>query len=521
MDTFTLTLIQNGKSLTVSAAGDRDLLRLIRAAGFSLSADCAGIGRCGKCLVSVTGPVFDARGELLQCRGESIPACRHRPAGPCTVILPDPDALRVLTAAREPIPAGGDGLGAAVDIGTTTLAVSLYDLASGQLLGSRGQRSAQRPYGADVISRIRHCARPEGLRQLQSAAAGQIGEMLRSLCSEAGAALTDLRAVSIAGNTVMEHIFAGLDPTSIGIAPFRPQSLFGTFLPAEPMLSGLAPDAKLYLCPAVAGYVGGDITAGLLAAEDEQLGELTLFLDVGTNGEMALGDKDGFLCCAAAAGPAFEGAEIACGMGGAPGAIDRVWLDGDSIRFHVIGGGEARGLCGSGLLDTAAALLQAGLILPSGRLDGAGAPEALAAALRRDPRGELCYHFTDNVWLSASDIRALQLAKAAIRAGLETLLELKGLRAEDIRHCLIAGGFGAYMRVESACALGLLPPCLKDKARHIGNAAARGAALALTGEGQARLEAIAARCRYHELSGSSIFNDNYLDAMAFDDPEEE
>lgn len=520
MDDFTLTLIRNRQAYPIPADSHRDLLHLIRAAGHSLSADCAGIGRCGKCLVSVSGPVYDAGGQLHHLDGQSILACRHRPAGPCTVILPEADALQVLTAAREPIPADAEGLGAAVDIGTTTLAVSLYDLATGQLLGSRGQRSAQRPYGADVISRIRHCARTEGLQQLQAVISDQIGDLLQSLCCEAGAALSDIRALSIAGNTVMEHIFAGLDPTGIGVAPFRPQSLFGYNSPARELLAGLSPGARLYLCPAVAGYVGGDITAGLLAAGADRTEELTLFLDIGTNGEMALGDKNGWLCCATAAGPAFEGAEIACGMGGAPGAIDRVWYDGSTVRFHVIGGSEARGLCGSGLLDAAAALLDAGLLLPNGRLDGTDAPGPLAAALRRNAQGELCYYFTDAVWLSASDIRALQLAKAAIRAGAETLLEQKGRRADDIRHCLIAGGFGAYMRVESACALGLLPACLQDKARHIGNAAVRGAALSLTGDGLARLESIAARCQYYELSGSAVFNENYLEAMAFDGPEE-
>lgn len=517
MNTYTLELVGNGESRNIPAPEDQSLLSVLRGAGLALAADCGGMGRCGRCRVVVSGCVWDRDGRQRLCRDEELPACHVRCAGDVRVRVPEEGALRVVTGGLPRIPARGEGLGAAVDIGTTTLAVMLYDLADGRFLGARGERSAQRPYGADVIRRIQHCIDdPRGLSRLQGLAAAQIRELLEALCREAGRSLSGLRRVAVAGNTVMQHIFTGLDPQSIGVSPFRPLSLFGQTFSAADLLPGLPEDGPVYLCPAVAGYVGGDISAGLLAAGADRAEALTLFLDVGTNGEIALGDKSGWLCCAAAAGPAFEGAEIACGMGGGPGAIDRVWVENGHIRFHVIGEGPARGLCGSGLIDAVAALLQAGLILPSGRMED----EAPDGAVRRTEDG-LRYHFTDEVYLSAADVRALQLAKAAIRAGIETLLALKGLQAGDIGQCLLAGGFGAYMNIESACAIGLLPPCLASKTRHIGNAAGMGAALALDPAGQRQLEALAARCGYHELSGSALFNEYYLEAMAFDEPEEE
>lgn len=515
MNTYTLEVHHKGSCRRLTVPEDRTLLASLRQAGYAPAADCGGIGRCGKCLVTVTGPVTDGEGRRQLCREEAILSCRFRPAGDCLLWLPEGDGLHVVTGELEQIPARGEGLGAAVDIGTTTLAVMLYDLSDGRLLAARGERSAQRPFGADVISRIGYCAAEErGLARLQSVVARQITQLLELLCRQTGRDLSRLRRVAVAGNTVMEHIFTHLDPQSIGVAPFRPLSLFGRSYVAADLLPGLPEDCPVYLCPAVAGYVGGDISAGLLAAGAEEAEELTLFLDVGTNGEMALGDKNGWLCCAAAAGPAFEGAEMACGMGGEPGAIDRVWLEQGRICHHVIGEGPARGICGSGLIDAVAALLEAGLLLPSGRMEENG-----DASVRRVD-GELRYYFTDRVYLSAADVRALQLAKAAIRAGLETLLELRGLRAEDIGQCLLAGGFGAYLNIESACTVGLLPPCLARRTRHIGNAAGMGAALTLDPGQQRRLEALAARCDYHELSGSPLFNDHYLDAMSFDGDEE-
>ena len=517
MQDVTLLFKQNGSPRALRGDGTRTLLENLRAAGCKIAADCGGQGRCGRCAVTVTGPVAGRDGAVLLADSARLLACQWYPRGEVRIRLPDEEPMRVVLDGAAALPAGGRGLGAAVDIGTTTLAVFLYDLESGALLGECGARNAQRSYGADVISRIRFCAEPNGLRLLGDAVRAQISEALAGLCRDDGRDFGEITAVAVAGNTVMEHLFCGLDPTPIGVSPFTPRSLFGGAGPACRFFPGLPDGAELYLCPAVAGYVGGDITAGLLSSGAYRSEETVLFLDIGTNGEMALGDRSGFVCCAAAAGPAFEGAEIACGMEAAPGAVDRVWFDGADIAFTTIGGAPARGICGSGLVDTVAALLESGAVLPSGRLRADGSDfEAVRRRGREGPDGGRFY-LAPEVYLSAADIRSVQLAKAALRAGMETLLRLRGMQSTDIARVLVAGGFGAYLRLDSACRIGMFPPAAKKIARHIGNAAGAGAALALTAQGRRTLRELTGRCAYHELSGSPVFRDAYLEAMPFDE----
>ena len=482
-----------GDTRVVSGAGET-LLELMRGAGADIHAPCGGNGTCRQCLATVSGRCRFADGTERECDSEEVLACQTWAAGDLTVTPRETGGARILTDTVD-LPAGGEGLGLAVDIGTTTVAAYLYDLRTGKCLGERGAMNAQRAWGGDVISRIRHASTPEGLNALCSAIRGQIRAMAESLCPD----LSAIRYVSIAANTVMEHLFAGLSPESIGVAPFAPLSLFGTETAAADYMDCFAPDCRLYLCPAVAGYVGGDITAGLLSSGASERETLVLFIDVGTNGEMGLGNREEFLTCATAAGPAFEGAEIECGSPAQNGAINSVASD---LSFCTLGEGEPRSICGSGLIDAVAALLRNEIIDETGRME--------------DER----YSFSEHVWLSGRDVRQLQLAKAAIRAGIETLLEQSGKNYDDVSEVLIAGGFGAYLRVDSACAIGLLPPALRNRTRHVGYSAGRGAALALTAEGRRALEALHNRCRYSELSGSALFNDKYIEAMMFDEWED-
>lgn len=488
------TIRIKGRRDAVQTDGSRALLESLRAAGSSIHAPCGGNGTCKQCRVRVTGRCRGLDGTERDCAGEELLACRWYPAGDVELELSAAAGERVLTDAEDIAP-GGTGLGLAVDIGTTTVAAYLYDLVSGTCLASRGAMNAQRAYGADVISRIRNAAEPGGLEALSRVIREQIRDLARALCPHTGR----ISCVSIAGNTVMEHLFSGLSPESIGVAPFAPLSLFGGEGPAADSLDGFSPDCRLYLCPAVAGYVGGDITAGLLSSGAYRSEGQVLFIDVGTNGEMALGNRDGFLCCATAAGPAFEGAEIAYGSPARDGAINAVARD---MSYTVLGGGKPRSICGSGLIDAVAALLYQEIIDETGRMEGER------------------YVFGNGVYLSGKDVRRLQLAKAAVRAGIETLLEKTGTGYDGIGEVLIAGGFGAYLRTESACAIGLLPPALLEKTRHVGNSAGRGAAMALTAEGRRELEHVRSLCRYEELSGSAVFNDRYIEAMMFDEWED-
>lgn len=476
----------------ISASDRRSLLENLALGGEQLHAPCGGNGTCRRCKVRVSGLCRDMEGNVRLYADEEVLACRVYPAGELTVETGSTGGEQVRTDAID-IPPVGEGLGLAVDIGTTTVAAYLYDLKSGKCIAQRGAMNAQRSFGSDVISRIGYASRPEGLEALTGAIRGQIAALAKEMCGD----LSKISYVSLAGNTVMEHLLAGLSPESIGVAPFRPLSLFGEEFSAEEILPGF--DCPVYICPSVAGYVGGDITAGLLACGADKAEQTLLFIDIGTNGEMALGDKNGYISCATAAGPAFEGAEIECGSPARSGAINQVETD---LSFAVMGGGQAESICGSGLIDAVAALLYQEELDETGRLE------------------QEKYFFSEKVYLSGVDIRQLQLAKAAVRAGIETLLDKTGKSYEDISRVLIAGGFGAYMRIKSACAIGLLPPALADRISHVGNSAGKGAALCLHPEMRERLAALWKSCGYLELSSSADFNDNYIEAMMFEEWED-
>lgn len=342
-------------------AEEKTLLEVLRGAGYSLPAACGGRGRCGKCRVRING----------------VPrlACRVHPADGDEIELPETGAGAILTQSAAPprVQPGRTGCAAAVDLGTTTVAVRLYDRADGCALGTDAAWNAQAAYGADVISRIQYTLeRADGLRELSERIRAQVWALIRGLLKKAGRGKGDLREVVLAGNTAMQLLFTGHSVRGLAAAPFLPETLFRG--DAEDALEGI----PLRLVPCIAGYVGGDITAGLLASGLAGRPGRVLFLDAGTNGEMALGGRGGFLCCSVAAGPAFEGAGIACGMPGLPGAVSHVvWRGG--FLMDVIGGGAPRGLCGSGLVDLAAVLLHLGAITPAGRLLP---PEEAPAALR-------------------------------------------------------------------------------------------------------------------------------------------
>lgn len=516
--THRLAVIHRGKKTLIEATAADTILRALQTGGFTgLHAPCGGNGRCRQCRVLVTGRVVSEQGETSADNAELF-ACKWRPAGDCTVLVPDAGAMRVEEGGVANIAPCGEGLGVAVDIGTTTVAVFLYDLASGRRLAAAGAQNEQRAFGADVISRIVYCGKAGGLERLSGVIRRQLLALVDDACQDAGRSRGEIARVTVAGNTVMQHIFAMLDPTGIGVAPFTTVSLFGETQPADRVFSGLAPGAELYLCPAVAGYVGGDITAGLLSSGAYGNERTCLFVDIGTNGEMGIGGQSGFITCATAAGPAFEGAEIECGMGGSPGAIDRVFYAGGSVEYEVIGGGEAAGICGSGIIDALSVMLRCGAVEESGRMvSPEEAPAGIAHRLKRAGDGTMRFYLSGSVFVSAVDVRKIQLAKAAIRAGIETLLSVRGCDSEDIDSVLIAGGFGAHMDIDGACTIGLLPPTLKSRARHIGNSAGAGAALALMPEMRGRLGELQQRCKYLELSSSPLFMEKYIASMIFDE----
>ena len=416
-----------------------------------------------------------------------------------------------------PLPAcqpGRTGCGAAVDLGTTTVVVRLYDLASGAELATGSGWNAQAPYGADVISRIQYTLeQPDGLQELSQRIREQIWALVSGALTRCGRAPDALHEITLAGNTVMQHLFAGYSVRGIAAAPFRPETLFEA--PGAETLHSV----PVHFAPCVAGYVGGDITAGLLAAGLADLPGTNLFLDIGTNGEMALGGRDGFVCCAVASGPAFEGAGITCGMPGVDGAVSRVRYD-HGFLYDVIGGGEPKGLCGSGLLDLTAVLLRLGVIAPGGRLlPPKDAPESLRRCLTRDDDGNGRFHLTPEVYLTAADVRNLQLAKAAVAAGIRVLLQQRGITPEQVDGVYLAGGFGSYLDPESAMAIGMLPRACAGRLHTLGNTALAGAAaLALAPAQWQRIGDISRACSYLELSGRADFAAAFTNHLTFPQP---
>ena len=382
--------------------------------------------------------------------------------------------------------------GAAVDIGTTTVALKLYDLKTGACVGEAGMLNPQTAVAADVMGRI-GAALKGGLEAMRAQVNGAIDQLLEKACSQAGVSPAAVASMAVTGNTTMLYLLTGRSPEALSHAPFEADCLFDETLP----MNGRA----VYLPRCMHAFVGADITCAVLAADQCASGDTSLLCDVGTNGELALW-KDGLLhVTSTAAGPAFEGAGISCGCGSVRGAIDRVWVEDGALKAHTIGDAPAVGVCGSGLIDAVAAALALGLVDETGAMDDDELPLA------------------EGVALQPQDIRAVQLAKAAIAAGIETLLEEAGVGEDDVRTLYIAGGFGSHLNVDSAAAIGLFPEALASRVKVLGNAALSGAAaLLLDTEKHERTRAIAALARHVNLGGNPKFNEHYMDQMFF--PEE-
>lgn len=331
----------------------------------------------------------------------------------------------------------------------------------------------QTQFGADVISRIQY-ANEGGLESLQKAVQDEI-EAMKTEFGEP----TELSVIT--GNTTMLHLFCGLDPSGIAVSPFTPKSLFGNF------------QGNNYFPPCISAYVGADITTAILASNMQKDGS-SLLIDIGTNGEMAYWNNGSFTCCSTAAGPAFEGAGISCGMPATSGAIDRVWLENGIIMYRTIHNAKPIGICGSGLMDAAACLLKAGIIEDSGYMaDDFTFPDS-------------------SVTITAADIRQIQLAKAAIRAGIETLVP----NGAGLDRVYIAGGFGSYVDIESCITIGLLPPSFLNKVKVLGNAAGIGAAMILQStECLEKTKEIAGNSKTSELSSDPQFMEHYMQQMMF------
>ena len=467
----------------------RTILDHLREAGLAASVHtpCGGKGTCKKCTVLVDGESKLACIAVLSGSGDTlIELTQAKPQKIMTA------GLRLRYKVDPPV---AHGCGIAVDIGTTTIVLYAYDLATGALLATAAEANRQGAYGADVVSRMKAAEEGEETALIQTVR-GQLNDMAGRVTENT----TGPAAWSVTGNTVMQHFLCGLDTSGIARAPFTPASTFGGEIPAADLGLRAAPGAICYLTPAISGYVGGDITAAALSCSLAAQKRPALLLDIGTNGEIALYDpQQGLTCCATAAGPAFEGALLSCGMPALPGAVDRVWLEGGQPRYTVIGGSKPAGFCGSGLVDALAVLLHMGLADETGYMEDD-------------------FVLAEGVVITPQDVRQLQLAKAAIAGGIYTILERAELSPGDVGTLFLAGGFGNYLRPQSAADIGLFPAALLPKVKAIGNAAGAGVVAALLSKPARRhLSKLQKQARYHELSGDALFMEKYMECMMFGD----
>jgi len=415
---------------------------------------------------------------------------------------------------------GSPAYGLAVDIGTTTVVVHLIDLDTRGFVDACASLNDQVSRGEDVISRIIYAQEHEGgLEELRGAVCQTINRCIRELAEKRGIEPEEIIAASCAGNTVMTHLLLGIDPAAIRREPYVPAVQSVPTLRAGDVGLAMHAGGPVYLAPCVSSYVGGDVTAGVLATAMWEAPRLTLFIDLGTNGEMVVGNADWLMCCSCSAGPAFEGSGVEYGMYATIGAIERVSYDPkeDRVEYMTIGDAKPRGICGSGLVDALATLLRAGVVDRAGRID-LGFPSPRVRVRNERPEFVLVWGEevgrADDISLGEDGIQNLIRSKSAVYAGAATLLESLGLSALEVESILVAGAFGNYLDAENAVTIGLLPDVPLDRIRFVGNTAVAGARLALLGRGaRERMEDIARRMTNFELSTVPGYMDRYVSGL--------
>ncbi|HPJ02169.1 MAG TPA: ASKHA domain-containing protein [Candidatus Limiplasma sp.] len=450
------------------------LMDVLQARGIAFAHPCGGRGVCGKCAVDARGEVSAPNAIEMQ-QGVRL-SCQLRLLGDCEVTL-----QTMAGSSGQPIEGQSQTeCLLAADIGTTTLELQLIHPATGAVLRRVAAPNPQAAFAADVIGRITAAAEGKG-EAMRS-------QLLRTLREMIGDAYRVSRAV-MTGNTVMLYLLTGKSPKALALAPFAAEDLFGRM---ETVLG-----FPTYLPPCTGAFTGADLTCAILHSGMTQRPDTALLCDIGTNGEIALWHRGTLFITSTAIGPAFEGAGISCGMGGVAGAVDKVWAAQGRLDAHVIGGGKALGVCGSGLIDAVAAMRTLRWIDPNGTMDGEAVPLA------------------EGISLTQQDIRQVQLAKAAVAAGIELLMDTAGVGASDIHALYIAGGFGSHLDPRSAAAIGLYPAALAPKVRVLGNAALEGAARLLDTERQSDTDAIVRAARPVQLSGNPQFADQFIRHMNF------
>lgn len=528
---------EHGERTILHAESGADMLSKVLAEhGFPLNTRCGQRGLCHGCeIVLQQGSLVIGDSEVTA--PATLRACRARLNGPISITIPARSRIEhkpqvgdtfeiALPCAHDPLfPANGPRDTAfAVDIGTTTVVVLLIDLTNGEVLSRAGGFNAQIRFGDNVLTRIDAARTPEAIAAMQEAVVREtLAPLLLQACERADREPSRIAGGTIAGNTTMLHLLAGEDPTSLGIAPFTASFLAGKSMTAANIhltAEGLAPDTPIQLLPSIAGYIGADITAGVYATGMVFDEKPSLLVDIGTNGEIVLQNGGALTACATAAGPAFEGCGLRCGTRAREGAVSDLAISRNPFEIHLqtIGGvppERASGICGSAYIDFLASARGCGLLGHAGRFDAAAwatLPETFRLA--DDDERALSLAGPGSPRISEVDVAVLLQAKAAIGAGIETLLETAGIRAEEISRVYLAGGFGMHLNVENAIAIGLLPGFKPEQVRVVGNTSLAGALLALIDRTTlAEMEALREQVQVIELNLADGFEDRYVEHL--------
>ncbi len=490
MGQYTIQLV--AENITINVKEGVTLLDALISAERVPETPCGGQGTCGKCRVFVDG---------VECL-----ACQTIVNRNMTVVLSEIENTSVMTIGIDTdivIDPLRDGYLMAFDIGTTTVVGYLLDGVTGRELANASVLNPQAPYGADVITRIQAALHGK-LNELTDSICNGLTELVKEVCEKAQSRPDEIYKVAVVGNPAMQQLFLGLMPGNLAAVPFNPILTKAEIFPARGFLP-ICENADLLIAPDISGYVGADTMGCVLSTRMYETDEIVLMVDIGTNGEMVLSNRGRMLACSTAAGPALEGAKIKFGMRGADGAIDHVWMEDGKLCCSVIGGGEARGICGSGLIDAVAVMLETGLINKRGRIQ-----------TTEEIDDQRIIHLTDTVYLTQDDMHEVQLAKGAIAAGIELMAEQMGLTVADIDKVLLAGAFGSFMKAESACRIGLLPPVLNGKITTIGNAAGSGAKMIVcNGEEFQRTQRLKDEIGFIELAGLPRFQRAFAKNMNY------
>jgi uncharacterized 2Fe-2S/4Fe-4S cluster protein (DUF4445 family) len=528
MKHFTISFKPDGRQISIHSGAT--VTEAAGKAGIILNTFCGGIGTCKKCLIK------------LEPTGQEVLACQYRIKSDLIVTIPSESKFFEHQYLAHGIETEIDGaldiyekylelssqdkiFGIAVDIGTTSVVAKLINMIDGQCLAIEASLNPQSKYGDDVISRIAYANNEEKLAELHRVITGCINDLSVKLCSKTGVNAHFIYEMCLVGNTTMNHIFLELPISQLGQAPYKAFSLEAHDLPAWKLHIAMNPAGKIHTVENIAGFVGSDTTAVALAVGIDSAEEMTLVVDIGTNGELVLGTKDKLYAASCAAGPALEGARITCGSRAAEGAIEAVVVNEDDIDLDVIGNCPARSICGSGLIDAVAVMLELGIIDLTGRfvepanLKGKVSPAILSRICEQ--HGEPAFVLSESdiagkIFLRQKDIRETQLAKAAIRAGIKLLQKRIGLEDDDIQRILLAGAFGNYIRKESALRIGLLPDVPLERIVFVGNAASSGARMALISQKyRDKARELAKKIEYIEIAHEPEFQDVFADSILF------